>query len=238
MTGVNYFLRRRRRWRYLILAAALSSVLGLVLLLVVGNYQIYSILTHFVLNTCMVWVCFGRCSKKEFLENWAVTYLVVILLGGILEWLNGNGIISQNMFLMVLVGGMGLYGILLYLMQRKNFANHILEGGICKEERYLKVKAYWDSGNQLRDPYTGQGICILSHAKAQNFFVENRDRFRLVPYQSLGEKEGLLWVSDVDELRLYDGKNKICMQHIAVGVASDGLLEGKEYDLILHASML
>ena len=31
-------------------------------------------------------------------------------------------------------------------------------------------------------------------------------------------------MSDVDELRLYDGKNKICMQHIAVGVASDGLL--------------
>ena len=186
----------------------------------------------------MVGVCFGRCSKKEFLENWAVTYLVVILLGGMMEWLNGIGIISQNMFLMLLVGGMGLYGALLYLMQRKNFSNHILEGGICKEERYLEVKAYWDSGNQLRDPYTGQGICILSHTKAQNFFVENRDRFRLVPYQSLGEKEGLLWVADVDELRLYDGKNKICMQNIAVGVASDGLLEGKEYDLILHASIL
>lgn len=167
-----------------------------------------------------------------------MTYFVIILLGGMLEWLNGIGIISQNMFLLLLVSGMGLYGALLYLMQRKNFSNHILEGEICKEERYLEVKAYWDSGNQLRDPYTGQGICILSRAKAQNFFVETRDRFRLVPYRSLGEKDGLLWVSDVDELRLYDGKNKICMHHIAVGVASEGLLEGKEYDLILHGSML
>ncbi|MBO5347253.1 MAG: sigma-E processing peptidase SpoIIGA, partial [Lachnospiraceae bacterium] len=97
VTGVNYFLRRRRKWRYLILTATISSVLGLVLLLVVKNYQVYCVLAHFVLNTCMVGVCFGRCSKKEFLENWAVTYLMVILLGGMMEWLNGSGVISQNM---------------------------------------------------------------------------------------------------------------------------------------------
>lgn len=237
VTGVNYFLRRRRKYRYLILTAGISSIFGLALILVIKNYLLYCLVSHFLLNTCMVLVCFGRCSRREFLENWAVTYLVVILLGGILEWLGRSGILPQNLFLYVLAGAVGIYGILLYLMQRKNFGNHIMEARISKDERRMEVKAYWDSGNQLRDPYTGQGINILSHTKAKEFLNETRDRMRFVPYRSLGEEAGLIWVTDVDELLLYDGNKSVRMEHIAIGVANQGLLEDKEYDLILHASM-
>lgn len=237
VTGVNYFLRRRRKYRYLILTAGISSILSLVLILVIKNYLLYCVVSHFLLNTCMVFVCFGRCSRRDFIENWAVTYLVVILLGGILEWLGGSGILPQNLFLSVIAGVMGIYGILRYLMQRKEFGNHILEARISKDDRHMDIKAYWDSGNQLRDPYTGQGISILSHTKAEEFLNGTRDRMRFVPYRSLGEEAGLLWVTDVDELLLQDGNKSVRMEHIAIGVADQGLLEDKEYDLILHASM-
>lgn len=238
VAGVNLFLRRHRKYRYLVLGAGLSSVAGLVLLLLIRKYVFYCVIVHLILNTCMVAITFGRCSKRVFLENWMVTYFVVILLGGLLEWLNRVHLFSQNFFLLVILGALGVYALLSYLMQRKDFSNHILEASIYKEERRMDIKAYWDSGNQLRDPYTGQGICILSRAKAKHFFVETRDRFRLVPFRSLGEKDGLLWVTDVDELQVMDGEQWRSMQHIAIGIASEGLLEDKEYDLILHASLL
>lgn len=236
--SVNVFLRRHRKNCYLILAAGMSAILGLVLLLIIKNYQTYCIFVHLLLNTGMVWIGFGRCKRREFLENWAMTYFVIILLGGLLEWLGRIRIFSQNFVLLALVGAFGVYILLIYLMQKRDFSNHIFTVMIEKESRRMEVKGYWDSGNQLRDPYTGQGISILSYEKAKDFFVEGKDRMRLVPYRSLGEKDGLLWVTDVDELKVMDGTSCKQMSHMAIGIANPQLLEGKEYDLILHASLL
>lgn len=236
--SVNVFLRRHRKNRYLILAAGVSAVLGLVLLLVIKNYRIYCILVHLLLNTCMVRIGFGRSRRREFLENWAVTYFVVILLGGLLEWLGHIRILSQNFVLLALAGALGVYILLIYLMQKRDFSNQIFTVMIEKESRRMEIKGYWDSGNQLRDPYTGQGISILSYEKAKDFFVEGRDRMRLVPYRSLGEKDGLLWVTDVDELKILDKVGCKQMSHMAIGIANPQLLEDKEYDLILHASLM
>lgn len=238
VTGANFFLRRHRKYRYLIVTSAIASVAGLILLLAVKNPILYAIASHFLLNTAMVLLCFGRCSKREFIENWAVTYFVVILLGGTMEWLIEKHILTRERLLFGVAGIVGVYGILLYLMQRKDFRNHILSVQLRKRGRSLELKAYWDSGNQLRDPYTGQGICILSGEKAKDFFDEQKDRFRLVPYRSLGENAGMLWVTDVDEMLLFDGKKATRIGHVAVGIADAGLMKNREYDFILHASFL
>lgn len=238
VVGTNFFLRRHRKYRYLIAASAFGSLISLLLFCCVKNTVIYAILSHFLLNTGMVFISFGKCKKKEFLENCTVTYLIVILLGGMTEWLSENHMISREFLLTGIIGLLGVYGFLLYLMQRKDFGNHILEVQLKKRENCVQLRAYWDSGNQLRDPYTGQAICILSAQKAKELFDERKDRFRLVPYQSLGEQEGMLWVVDVDEMLLFDGRKTTQIAHVAVGIADKGLLENREYDLILHASFL
>lgn len=238
VSGANLFLSRRRKWWRLVLAAAVSSAGGLALLLVVKNAILYAVFSHFLLNTGMVFLCFGRCGKKEFLENWAVTYFVVLLLGGTMQWLTENGMLSRDFLLWGVVGVLGVYGILFYLMQRRNFRNHILDAKLKKRGNCMQLKAYRDSGNQLYDPYTGQGICILSGERARDFFDERKDHFRLVPYCSLGETDGMLWVTDVDEMQLFDGRRTVRAAHVAVGIADAGLLEKRGYDLILHTSFL
>lgn len=238
VTAVNFFLKRHRKYRYLIFAAGVFSALSLACLLVIRNYMLYCLVVHFFLNTGMVFSCFGKCGKKEFLENWTVTYLVIILLGGVVEWLNGSGLIGRGFLLPACLGAVIVYGALLYFMHRKTFGNHIVRVQISKDERQMELAAYFDSGNQLMDPYTGQGICILSYAKAQEFLNDKKDRIRFVPYRSLGENTGLLRVTDVDELILYDKGRCLRLAHMAVGIANPGLLEDKEYDLILHASLL
>lgn len=238
IAGTNFFLKRYKRYRNLVLAACVSSVFGLVCLLMVRNYLLYCLITHFLINTAMVRIGFGRCKRREFIENWAVTYMVVILLGGILEWIGESKVPLQNVFLAVPAAVLLVYGILGYLMQRKSFHNHMLRVSISKDVRRMEVVAYWDSGNQLRDPYTGQGISIISHTKAQEFMDYSKDRIRLVPYRSLGRDTGLLAVIDVDEMILQDGIHRQRLKMAAIGIAGCGLLEDKEYDLILHASLL
>lgn len=236
--GVNFFLRRHRKKRWLVAAAGIGAVAGLILLFTVKNRIWYTLLSHLLINTLMVWIAFGRNGAREFAENWAVTYLVFLLLGGMQEWLGESRILSYASVPGIVLGILGVYGILRYLMQRKDFKNHIMKAQIKKRGEHLAVQAYRDSGNQLLDPYTGQGICILSKEKATKIFDAQKDHFRLVPYHSLGENEGMLWVTDVDELLLFDGKKTLRLPNVAVGIANEGLLERREYDFILHASFL
>lgn len=237
VAGTNFFLKRARKTSRLFLVTLIHSGAGLLCLLCIHNFMLYRLMSHFVLNTGMIFFCFGKNDWKTFLENWAVTYLVVIFSGGIMQWFFESGIGTQPFFFQVLLLAFAGYGILFYFMHRKTFANHIYPVQIRKEERCVEVKGYWDSGNQLLDPYNGQAICILSSKKAKEFFDERQDKIRYVPYRSLGQ-EGLLCVTNVDELILFDGKKTIHRKETAIGIANDGLLEGKEYDLILHSSIL
>ena len=204
--------------RWLLLGAAVSAVLGLCCILLCRNYLLYCLLTHFLINTLMTVICFGRCDRRQFFENWVAVYLVVLLLGGALEWLQESGLLR-------------------YLGRRRAFGSHVRRAWLGKDARRMALSAYWDSGNQLRDPYTGQPICILSYSLAEKFVDQTKDRIRFVPYRALGAEDGLLAVMDVDEMILQDGRQMRRYEHMAVGIAQKGLLEDKEYDLILHASL-
>lgn len=96
VAGANLFLKRCRKMRWLLLGAAVSAVLGLCCILLCRNYLLYCLLTHFLINTLMTVICFGRCDRRQFFENWLAVYLVVLLLGGAFEWLQESGILSKS----------------------------------------------------------------------------------------------------------------------------------------------
>ena len=103
---------------------------------------------------------------------------------------------------------------------------------------YLNQRYYWDSGNQLRDPYNHRPVCILSKKVAAKILNPKKDRVHFIPYCSLGQKEGLLPVTEITCIKIQNGRHEVEIRPATVGIANEGLLEGKEYDMILHASML
>ena len=237
VAGANLFLKRCRKMRWLLLGAAVSAVLGLCCILLCRNYLLYCLLTHFLINTLMTVICFGRCDRRQFFENWVAVYLVVLLLGGAFAWLQESGILSKSRGVAIAAAVTVTCGLLRYLGRRRAFGSHVRRAWLGKDARRMALSAYWDSGNQLRDPYTGQPICILSYSVAEKFVDQTKDRIWFVPYRALGAEDGLLAVMDVDEMILQDGRQMRRYEHMAVGIAQKGLLEDKEYDLILHASL-
>lgn len=65
-------------------------------------------------------------------------------------------------------------GLLRYLGRRRAFGSHVRRAWLGKDARRMALSAYWDSGNQLRDPYTGQPICILSYSLAENLWIRQK----------------------------------------------------------------
>ena len=214
LAGANCLLRRRVKGRRLWFIAFLSSIGTLIITLTVTEPFCRAILIHFLLNTGMVVLCFGKSSWREFLENWAVVYLMVIFLGGVMELLKNSATGMTFFWIQAVIAALVLSVATWYLGRRKQF------------------------GNQLRDPYNHRPVCILSRHMAAKILNPKKDRVHFIPYCSLGQKEGLLPVTEITCIKIQNGRNKVEIRPAAVGIANEGLLEGKEYDMILHASML
>lgn len=236
--GCNCLLKRRVHAGRLFSVSLIFSLFHLFLLCLIQNRILYCLIAHFVLNTGMVFFCFGWEGKRVYLENWIVTYFICVIQGGMLEWLLEQQIFSQSEILQMLIVMAAVITAVIYFGERRIYGNHIYPVELKNGERCIRLHAYWDSGNQLADPYTGQEINILSQAVAGNIFSGEKNLIRFVPYRSLGEKSGLIAVTNVDEMIIFQGKRAVKIAHAAIGTADKMLFDGKEYEMILNASSI
>lgn len=238
LAGANCLLRRRVKGRRLWFIAFLSSIGTLIITLTVTEPFCRAILIHFLLNTGMVVLCFGKSSWREFLENWAVIYLMVLFLGGVMELLKNSAAGMTFFWIQAVIAALILSVVTWYLGRRKQFGNQLFPVTLVHRGHAMEIMGYWDSGNQLRDPYDHRPVCILSRHMAAKILNPKKDRVHFIPYCSLGQKEGLLPVTEIACIIIQNGRHEVEIRPAAVGIANEGLLEGKEYDMILHASML
>lgn len=238
LAGVNYFLKRRKKLKRLVLVSVLGSVGSLLLHIYIKNNGFRTIVLHFGLNTVMTVFAFGWKNRRFFLENWLFIYLTVLFLGGLMEWEASLGIPCSFFWGKVIVAAILLTGVTIYFMQKKGFLEQIYKVDVLHHGRIWELQAYWDSGNLLRDPYNGKPVNILQETLGRQIFSEESDCMRLIPYCSLGNKNGLLSVYNAEKMYIYQGNERFLVEPAIFGIAEANLLEGKEYDVILQASML
>ncbi|MBR5316912.1 MAG: sigma-E processing peptidase SpoIIGA [Lachnospiraceae bacterium] len=238
LASVNYFLKRRRRLKRLFFIAALASVGSLLIHIYIRNVGFRTILLHFGLNTGMGWLAFGWTNKRNFWENWLFIYLAVLFLGGVMEWEASLGIPSSFFWIKAIVAALLLTGVTIYFSQKKRFMEQMYTIDVVHRGKTWKLNAYWDSGNLLEDPYNGKPVNILQAKIAEQIFSEQSDYMRLIPYCSLGNANGLLSVYNAEKMYIYQGEKRLEVEPAVFGIAEAGLLEKKEYDVILQASMI
>ncbi len=238
LTGVNYFLKRQRRLRRLFIVSVLASLGSLFLHIGIRNSVVRAIVLHFGWNTIMTIFAFGWREKKEFLENWFFIYLCILFLGGMMEWEASLGIPESFFWLKAVMSAVLLTMASRVFAHKKLIMEQIFRIDIVHHGRIWELKGYWDSGNLLQDPYIKRPVNILEKKVAEEMLCPKEDAVRFVPYCSLGNKNGLLSVFNAEKMYIYQGKKRLEVIPAVFGIAEAGLLDGKEYDVILQASML
>lgn len=234
----NHFLHRERKNRQILCAAMISSAGSLFLMLKIKDTILRMLVIHFIWNSVVILLCFGKEKKKKFLENWAVTYFMMLLLGGMVEFEQSVGWLDRFFFFQAALSGIGLGIFTKYLEKRRRLVSWLIPVGLIYKGCRHEMMGYLDTGNRLRDPLNGRPVCILGKKMAGNIFESGKEEIRLIPYKALGASNGLLPVLFVDALEFEYEKKRFEIRPAEVGIANDGLLEEKEYDLILHASFL
>lgn len=235
--AVNVFMSRGRRVHRIIAGAASGAIGSCLLFLICKNTAAYLLLVHFLLNPLVLYLSFREKSRKDFWTDLGISYCMFLFLGGTIEWLytGGNGYFSYEA-----AGGCALVLLIAAAVigkrQRKNRARY-LEVQIRQEETCICVQALNDSGNLLTDPYTGMPVSLIDRAVYEAAYGPPK-AVRLIPYESLGCRHGMLEAVTVNELRFtYENQDrKIC--HAVLGMAGRALFEKKPYQMILNPQEL
>lgn len=216
----------------IVLIAAIGTMCEILGLLSVFSYEFFIGMVHLFEVPCMVLGVLGK--KKTFLLRGIVLgYLYTMLANGVLEvfWNifgeNGYyGIILIFTCVTIIIGG-----VLFFQSRKQNKDCYEVE--LIHNGSKIRMKALYDSGNHLIDPYTGKGVHIVSAQLPSKLFLDN-DKKVYIPYQSLGNSNGLIEVYYIELLQIYGQKNVIEQHKIPIGVAKEDLFLNKSYEMILN----
>ena len=215
----------------IILGAFIGSLSILVLFFKIGSFELFLIKLYLGFLMCIV--SFGYKNIKNFLINFFSFYLVSIMLGGFLYYLNlefsykHSGLlfyykgVSVNVIFLCIISPIVLYIYIRQVRMYKSKISNFYKVNIYIGRKVLHLDGFMDSGNSLM--FKGKFV-IISNIK--NRF--NNKKY-LVPYNS-ASGSGLLEVIKVRKVEVI-GIGEFCDIYL-------GFSDNLSYDVLLNGGMI
>ena len=150
--------------------------------------SINRLLLELITIILMITIAFKYKNIRYFLTNILYTYILSILLGGLIYLFNSK--VTLNIYLNYLVIIiLSIEVMTLYIKENKkikNTYNNYYKGDIYfKDKEKISLIGFLDTGNNLYDPYKKRPIILVDKK------YQKEDKFILVPYHTING-EGLL----------------------------------------------
>ncbi len=220
----------------ILFAAFIGTMIEIVGLLLGNSYNLFLLLVHLLEIPFMVLLVVGK-NRSQMWKIMISGYFFIMVINAILEMLwNWFGVYGNYLFLLCVACGMAYIGICVW----KNYT-HMQKGIYPVEILYAKKQiityGFYDSGNRLIDPYTKKGVHIISPDLISQLQMEGSKEV-YIPYQSLGNKEGLIKVYYLEYIRIQKEQQLLEFEMVPVGVADEALFQNKKYQMILNEEVL
>ena len=244
--------------------AAGSLLSALSLLLSYDNMVTHMLISYIFTAVVMVFVTFGKCNVKQLVRRAGSLYFVTIVLGGAMNLVYDytyfgymlHGIFSTvyanpvNLARMLVFTGASyiLLNALSKVLKRKAAYKQTVKVTLIFKDRDIELRGLIDTGNSLIDPYYGKPVHIAEYESLQRILEGvdiHRERYRLVPFHSLGRKNGLVEVIEFDEIIVLaadslddDSKHIIYSEkNPAIGLYHARLSGDRKYEMLLHGTV-
>lgn len=109
----------------------------------------------------------------------------------------------------------------------------ISENGECFE-----LKALYDTGNSLLEPISKKPVSIVEENETTRLWLERKpQRYRVVPFRSIGEENGILEGTTVDEIAVSLGGRQIVEKDAMVALYKGKLSRDGSFQMILNRGL-
>lgn len=231
----------------------LWSMAAVCLMIKFEGWKIWIDLVTYCVITLVMWaVASGWKQRRKWLKGALVMWIVTMVLSGVSHvlWYHKSygyawvsGMIRKEYLLGAILFGIVLQQVVLQMIRiRRKYGNEIYKVRLTVNRRQIEMNGLFDSGNVLTDPYTGRMVHIVRLELLQKVLEKQENpaqmHYRLIPFHSVGEQEGLLPVIDVECMEVFDCKQRIYKDAATIGLY-DGILTGTDsYDVLLNGALL
>lgn len=233
---VHYPTMKIREIGKLVIASIMGTFIEIIGLIIGASYASFVICVHFLEVPLMVCFVLGKKHCNMF-RVIASGYFFTMLINSVLEVLwNLFGERGSYLFYILFSCGAVIVGVRIWRNYTK-MKKGVYYAELSHKGNKVQTQAFYDSGNCLKEPYTGKGVHIVSEQILTALGGVKKMSKQIpvyVVYQSLGNEQDLLEVYYIDELMVDGEKGRITIHNCPVGVTKDNLFEGKNYEIILN----
>jgi stage II sporulation protein GA (sporulation sigma-E factor processing peptidase) len=134
---------------------------------------------------------------------------------------------------------------------------------VCFEESTVAARALVDTGNHLRDPFSQSPVVIMEYGVLKPFLPAELNcvlqaakgkgleglgnvlrgtpwetRIRMLPFHSLGNRQGLLPGLVADQVYVEVDDTTVCHRKVVIGIYQGLLSPDRQYQALLHPELL
>lgn len=196
----------------------------------------FGVIEKVLIAVIMNIIAFYPQNVLNMLKTLAIFITVTFIIGGLnLALVESLGI--KNINITILSGIMGSFlirKIMKYNKEKLTSKDFIVNLEIKINNKIIKLKAFVDSGNQLKDPFTKESVVIIQKDKLDYEKIINggENRIRIIPYKSVGSDKSIMLGIKPDYIKI----NNIKKENVVLAFCDNKISKNYEalvsYDLI------
>ncbi len=240
LLSTSILLKRNIKIFKIILGALFGSLTTISLFIKLNSIELF--LFKFIISIFMILITFNFKNIRYFIRNIYYLYVVSIVLGGSLYFIN-NQIGYKNDGILFINNGVHINVVLAIILSPIVLHIYIKQLKLLRSDynKYYKIKivmeskniyefnAFLDTGNKLVDPYKRRPIILVRENIIKDSDI---NRTILVPYYTISG-EGLL--KCIIPSKVFINNNR-CNKKLIIGLTTDIKLDG--VDCILNEKIL
>lgn len=225
ITSVSILLKRNTTYKRIIISSLLGGLSSLILFT-----NINKLLLELITIIIMILIAFKYKNIRYLITNIIYTYILSILLGGLIYLFNSKVTLNTYLNYLVIIV-LSIEVMTLYIKEtkkQKNTYNNYYKVDIYfKGKEKISLIGFLDTGNNLYDPYKKRPIILIDEKYKQE------DKYILVPYHTFSG-EGLL--KCIKPEKIYIEKIGYKTNLLVAFSSAPNLINGVE--VILHKDLM
>lgn len=195
----------------------------------------------------MIYTAFYKNSWKKQIQAGIVFVGISILCGKIIEYIfcaiRVGFPVKFYGIIVAVTGAVSIYFIKLIrkiYIELKEEESKYYTVLIKYQGQELLVDALYDTGNLLKDPFTGKYVHIIDKSVTEDLFGDyskvsmSEHGIHLIPYQTI-TKAGMLPVFTITEMLVSNGRSEICLKRPVLGIGGGEISSQNKYHMILNS---
>ena len=231
-------LKKRFQPGICILIAAASAFMETWLFWMMHQYLLYRMLMLLAVNPLCT-ICLLRGKKWSlWIRGYLVISVILLISGGVLNFWFGLFPHLQESW--IWYAGMGMLSgcLCVYGWRRKREQEISFRAEVEYKGCKIALEGLLDTGNCLRDPYTGKPVSVVSAAVLEAVIPLTEENIRYIPYHTVGQNGRLMRVFTADKMRVYQRGEKREYPRPVIGLAEDKVFCNDQIQILLNREFL